>query len=321
MSSLSKIFRKAGGLNLLYAYLRTGVFFTALVQFLILGYSKKALEILRLSVQLKMQKKLKQRYKKILRSLPDKDVKEIPHNYSKIIWVCWFQGLENAPALVQQCYESICKYSEDWNISIITSDNYTDYTDIPAYIIDKWQKGIISNTHFSDILRIDLLVRNGGLWIDSTVLCTGRIPDFITHSDLFFYQTLKPGLDGHSIKGSTWLISAKTNNIVLIAVRTLLFNYWVKENKLIDYFLVHHFMSLALERYPEEWNNIPKFSNSIPHVLLLQLFQKFNKEDYNHITTLTSFHKLSYKFDTEKTKYDGTYYDILFNRREYLHDH
>lgn len=320
MIKLRELFKKAGGANLLYKYLRTGVFFTALVQFLTLGYSKKALEILRLSVQLKMQRKLKRRYKNILESLPDKEVKKTPDDYRKIIWFCWFQGLEKAPGIVCQCYKSIQKNLNDWNIIVITSENYSEYTDIPKYIVEKWKTGVISNTHFSDILRIELLVRNGGVWIDSTVFCTGRIPNFIFKSDLFFYQILKPGLDGHSIKGSTWLISAKKNNIVLTAVRELLFNYWIKESKLIDYFLVHHFISLALERYPEEWNNIPKFSNSIPHILLLQLFQKFNKENYSHIKTLTPFHKLSYKFEIEQVECKETYYDILFNREEYSHD-
>lgn len=35
----------------------------------------------------------------------------------------------------------------------------------------------------SDIIRNDILIKNGGLWIDSTVLLTDNIPDFITELD------------------------------------------------------------------------------------------------------------------------------------------
>lgn len=46
-------------------------------------------------------------------------------------------------------------------------------------------KNIISNTHMSDIIRNDILIKNGGLWIDSTVLLTDNIPDLSLN--LIFY--------------------------------------------------------------------------------------------------------------------------------------
>lgn len=39
------------------------------------------------------------------------------------------------------------------------------------------EKGNISNTQFSDILRINLLARYGGYWIDATCLLTQSTPN------------------------------------------------------------------------------------------------------------------------------------------------
>ena len=47
------IFEKQGGMKLLKQYWRNGVFFTAVGEFILLGKSRTALEILRLSVALK----------------------------------------------------------------------------------------------------------------------------------------------------------------------------------------------------------------------------------------------------------------------------
>lgn len=314
ITKFSQLFKKVGGLGLVKNYFKSGVFFTAISQLLIVGFSKKALEILRLSVQLKVQQKLSKKYGYILHEFPYAKNKKLEHKSSKTIWICWLQGIDKAPKLVQKCYKSICKHLSDWDIIVITTENYTSYTNLPTYIIDKWKQGKITNTHFSDILRVDLLVTNGGMWIDSTVLCTsGEVPEYITNSDLFLYQVLKPGLDGHCIKTSSWLINAKSNNIILSATRDLLFEYWKKKNSLVDYFLLHHFISMSMSEFSQEWGIIPKFPNSIPHILLLQLFNKYDENEFKHIKNMTCFHKLNYKREMVDMVKKGTYYDVIIN--------
>ena len=60
---------------------------------------------------------------------------------------------------------------------------------MPDYITDKWQRGIIGNAHFSDLLRLELLIEKGGYWIDATVLCTdSKMLEFIDKQPLFLYS-------------------------------------------------------------------------------------------------------------------------------------
>ena len=65
----------------------------------------------------------------------------------------------------------------DYRVIILTDDNYKQYVDIPEWVEEKKKKGVISRTHYSDILRLSLLARHGGMWIDSTFYCTDNVLD------------------------------------------------------------------------------------------------------------------------------------------------
>lgn len=310
MSVVKEYYKKAGGKNLVKQYLRTRVLHTAILQFLMLGRSKKALELLRLAVSLKIQERLKKKYLFILDNFEyDNSLKKTE---SKRVWVFWWQGIENAPVIVRRCYQSIKDNLNEWEVVLITEANYFYYVSFPEHIMQKFNKGLITLTHFSDLLRLELLIKYGGLWLDATVLCTSRIiPQSITNSDLFVYQTQKPGADGHPTIMSSWCIYAKTNNLILMATRKLLYEYWEKNTTMDDYFLLHQFFSLACEHFPEEAKKIPPFCNTIPHILLLHLFDEYDENYWNDLQKLTCFHKLSYKIDIEKNKYNNTYFNKI----------
>lgn len=94
---------------------------------------------------------------------------------SNIIWVFWWQGIDSAPFIVQKCVESIKKYSGDKRVVIIDKNNISKYYNIPKFIKQKMDSGVISLTHFSDILRFNLLRKYGGFWIDSTIFFTDNL--------------------------------------------------------------------------------------------------------------------------------------------------
>lgn len=142
------------------------------------------------------------------------------------VWICWFQGIENAPDIVKKCVDSIKKNINDREIVIITKENYSKYVTLPDYIIDKWEKGIISNAHFSDILRIELLIEHGGLWLDATTYCTGAVPDYIDNSDLFVYNT--DYWHNSTLIMGNWLMGAKSHSPILELTQDLLYSYWKK---------------------------------------------------------------------------------------------
>ena len=307
---LKEIFRKQGGMKLIKQYWQGGALLTGLGEFLLLGKSRTALEILRLSTTLKTKQKLEKKYKWKLNEI-DENYVDREHTTSNKIWICWFQGMENAPELVQKCYNSVVNNNPNSEVIVITSENMSQYVTFPDYIIDKWKKGIITHTHMTDLMRLELLINYGGLWLDATVLCTGKAPDYFYNSELFFYQCLKPGRDGHGNFISSWLINAKTNNKILMATRELCYEYWKDNNSMWDYFLFHDFMSIVLEKYSIDLGKIIPRDNATPHILLLRLFDFYDEKMWNAIKEQTQFHKLTYKFSENDKEKKGTYYKYI----------
>lgn len=312
--NIKEIFEKQGGKKLVKQYIRSGSLVTAVTEFLLLGKSRTSLEILRLATQLKTKQNLEKKYKKYLIDFEKNYDYSLPHISSNKIWFCWFQGIENAPELVKVCYSSIKKNLKEKEILLITSENMGQYVQFPDYIIEKWKKGIITHTHMTDLLRLALLIQYGGTWVDATVFCSEEIkniPNYFFDSDLFFYQNLKPGRDGDAYYISSWFMTAKTNNKILMATQSLCYTYWSKNNYMIDYFLLHVFMSIVLDYYKEDWNKIIPCSNATPHILSLRLFDEYDDEIWNAIKTQSPFHKLTYKYNNLQSSKQGTFFNIV----------
>lgn len=316
MSEFNKIFKKVNGMQKLKEYASAHVLMFALTETLLVGFSRKSLEIVRLAVSNKIYRRLKKKNTKFISDFKNKnDFSSAEHKHRRTIWTIWLQGMDQAPRIVQQCYKSMCDHLKDWEIVVITEENYSDYVTFPDHIMEKYKAGIISKVHFSDLLRIELLANHGGTWLDGTVFCSGApSQDFFLESDLFLYQCLKPGFDGHSSCISSWMMTGSTNHPIIMLTRALLHNYWKHYNKAVDYFILHDFFQMAIEAYPEEWKKVVPLSNAMPHVLLLRLFDKYDPELWNALRSITPFHKLSYKFDKSELEKEKTYYTEILGK-------
>ncbi len=259
-------------------------------------------------------KYLKEKYQNYLNEYKHNDVNN--SNNSKIIWICWFQGYENAPKIVQACINSIKKNMSKHKIILITEKNFNEFVTFPKYILENYKIGNISKTHFSDLLRLELLIQYGGIWMDATLLLTSPVPTFIQNSTLFLFnfnkeqnRTIEPR------KISTWFIVAASNNKILMLTKELLYKYWSENDRLFNYFLIHYFFRMSTEKFSKDWNNkLHIIINS--NFLAQNLFSKFEKEKYKIIKEISFCQKLSYKLEIPKI-INGTFYDAIL--KEYLY--
>lgn len=318
MRQFLRLFQKVGGKEILRQYKQGHNLFFALLLSVMLGFDKKSLEILRLAVNNRLLKKMRRQYSQFLVDWKTKNqnsaILERAEEYTKRnVWVCWFQGMDQVPNVVRKCYESIKQNITDREIVLLTEENYKQYVQFPDHIQSKIRRGIISKAHMSDLLRLELLVRYGGTWIDATVYCSGQCPRYMLDSELFFFQNLKPGLDGHATSVSNWFITATHGNKILGMTLALLYDYWEKNDHLVDYFIFHVFFQMAIETYSKEWKKVVPFGNATPHILLLRLFEPYDERTWESVKGQTPFHKLSYKFTEEQAKKEGTYYKKVLN--------
>ena len=223
------------------------------------------------------------------------DYSNLERKKSNKVWFCWLQGYDNAPDLVKACFMSAQKNMPKKEIIFLDETNIFDYINLPDYIIEKYNKGIISKTHFSDVIRISLLSKYGGLWIDSTVLCTDpNFPAYITELPLFVYKLMDlSNQKNRNIVASNWLLSAEINNPIILLTRDLLYAYWKKYDRLVDYFIFHFFFTMATIKFKEEWKRIPVFNNHSPHVLQFELAEAYDEQRWAQIMNMSSFHKLN----------------------------
>lgn len=229
----------------------------------------------------------------------DSDYDKLPHQKPNKIWICWFQGMDAAPQLVKACYLSICKHlGAKYEITVIDENNIYKYVQFPEFIIEKYKKGYISKTMFSDIVRLELLSQYGGIWIDATVFCSGEdIPSYMLNDDLFLFQIVEPDLLTQATRIDSWYISSCQNNKLILLTKYLLFDYWQHYNILVDYFLMFDFFEMAISVYNSEWRQVIPFSRCASCLLQPRLFDQYDDSLWCGITKQTPFHKLTYKFE------------------------
>lgn len=79
----------------------------------------------------------------------------------------------------------------------------------------KWNKGIINNANFSDVLRVEILSKYGGIWLDATVYCTGStIKELIEKNPFFMYKSLSSIEE--NISSSSWMIASTANHPLIL---------------------------------------------------------------------------------------------------------
>ena len=160
------------------------------------------------------------------------------------IWVCWWTGIETAPLLVKKCVQSIQGAAGKHPVYIITKDNFHEYLDIPDFILEKVNNGNMCLANFSDYLRISLLEKYGGLWLDATIYVSRKLPEDIFADSL--YTCKSPGAKGYLADGrwtSYCLGGWKEHSFFKIAKGCFEY-YWKNEEVAIDYLLVDYIFDI-----------------------------------------------------------------------------
>ena len=134
----------------------------------------------------------------------------------KVIYGYWdnLEGNELINAHIDTWRRNI---PSQWKIEIISKQNILNYVDIDFY--NKYKN--LPAFRFSDFLRVYLLSKNGGIWMDaSTIIINGQfLDDFYNEMIENKYDLLIYELKGHSIPNQPYLenwfiMCPKNSNII-----------------------------------------------------------------------------------------------------------
>ena len=305
-------FRQLGGFTLLREYARIGALLTLVKELVrITGKGLPPKEIYP-ALERKVQPILRKRYEKTMHGLIEKyNTVCLEQKRSDKIWFCWLQGMENAPLLVKACYESQKRNLVGKKIELISYDTYGQFIELPDYIVKKHKQGKIPHPQFSDLIRLELLIKYGGTWIDSTVLCTGNnFPEKVLDSDLFLFQ-YRDAQTNKIVGFSNWFITSCTNNRVLLVLREMLYQYWRDYDCVIDYYIFHLFFSMIINECPEEMSKMLKNNNSVTLMLDKRITHKYDDVWMKKLTSVCAFHKLNYRIKPDNRNAEQTFYDKI----------
>ncbi|MDL2295700.1 capsular polysaccharide synthesis protein [Lachnospiraceae bacterium OttesenSCG-928-E19] len=220
-------------------------------------------------------------------------------NGDEKIWSIWTQGAENAPDWVRACYRSVARNCQQEHI-ILDEENLFKYIELPDYIMKKRASGKISNAHFADIARVELLYQYGGIWMDSTGFVTAPVPDYFLKPDFFAYLLNPESKSGwrYSFMQNCFM-GARRGSYLLAAWRAMIHAYWRAENGTVDY-MVHQllFKTLVLNdpRAKIEFEKMPHMYQDPTHALWWTYRDKpFDQKIYDEITSKTWVQKTTWR--------------------------
>ena len=219
------------------------------------------------------------------------------------VWVCWWQGIDNAPEIVKKCIESITQNASGHKVIVLTEENMNQYVRFPEWIIDKYRCGIITKTHLSDLLRLELLANYGGVWLDITFFATGSL-DYCFDSPVWTIK--RPDYRHVSVSCGQFANYSfgcnKNNRIVFWILRDYLLQYWKTYDFMIDYLFLDYLIMLAERNCEEVRNAFEKVVPNNPRCddLLTTLGEKYDELKWNRLKDNTQLFKLTWKADFPK---------------------
>lgn len=183
----------------------------------------------------------------------------------KVIWLLWLQGWDEAPAIVQACLKTWQENNPGWTIHKLSQENLYDYLDDSAFSSSSKGNNLQAEA-FSDVIRISLLERYGGIWIDSTVYCLKPLDTWLPEKlDSGFFAFEKPSSDRMV---ASWFLAASKGNYIVKEWHRRVLEYWTHRTKRHHYFWFHYLFEEAYNADPffqASWDATPKVSDRGPH--------------------------------------------------------
>ena len=256
-------------------------------------------------------RKICEKRHKVTREFLEKEFYEFIINYefntcnqknSKIIWTLWMQGYENAPELVKSTIDSIRKFAELNNFQFILLEENTieKYVVFPKLIKEKMDLGVIDYTKISDILRVSLLAKYGGTWVDATIYMK---EEFDSSLLLQNYYTIKTGgIEDYSpnISNNRWKGFFLSGNSSLFSfTRDFFFEYYSRYDIAVDYLLIDYIFDIAYKYDEKIKNQMLELEKSNPNLFWLEnhFSEKFDRKIWEDISENTKIFKTTYKLD------------------------
>lgn len=207
------------------------------------------------------------------------------------IFCYWGQGLDAAPAVARGCITRLRRLNE--GVHFLTDADLQAWVDLPA------RPAAATAGHraaYSDILRLELLRRYGGIWVDATCYLGTQEPlrevvRPLVKDGFFAFNRGKPQM-------SNWFLAAKPDSLLLNYTAEALIMWWERNDHLAGYYLFHHLFEMLYwldEDFRVAWDAVPDRDSRDAHTIRAGLLEPSTPEAARLALQESFVHKLSYK--------------------------
>ncbi len=216
------------------------------------------------------------------------------------VWSMWWQGEENADKLFKMCIDSARRHTKQ-EIITLSKDNYSEYFEIPDYILQKHKEGKIMLQHICDLMVVSVLAEQGGFFTGATVWWSQDVEEEFLRTPFFTCRavTEKKLLMSRS-RWTGFLLAGNKEFPLFSFTRDCLREYWKNCDKAVDYLMMDYIFELAYRNIPcvkETIDNMPAENNMLRNELINKMGEPYDEEQFKKYTEGdTVLYKLSWKF-------------------------
>ncbi len=225
----------------------------------------------------------------------------------RVVWTAWFQGEARAPRVVQSCFASWRRENPGWEVRVL-DETTLGAPEVLAEDVDFARH--LPLPARSDVLRVNLLRRHGGVWADASCLCRtpldAWLPDVLAPEGFFGFD--RPAPDR---KIASWFLAAEPGHVLVRRWCTLVNDFWrdhprarvqsLEENAAmldaadpaapppwldvarwategeVPYFWLHYLFAHMIETDDEvrrAWSRVPKRTADPPHLFCTHGYER-----------------------------------------------
>ncbi|WP_165351986.1 capsular polysaccharide synthesis protein [Salipiger sp. IMCC34102] len=211
------------------------------------------------------------------------------------VYSFWNSGAAHAPEIVRRCFEA-SRAQHGADLTLLDDHNLADFWDVPTGLPPQL---VANKAWYSDVLRVGLLYRYGGVWLDATCYpVTNLLDTFPDDRCVYFARPKAKALI------SNWALSAPAGNVIMSTMYAALLVYWAEEERPnLGYFMFHSIfeaLAFAFEDFGREAQKAVVLKRSLPHFLQRSFHKKLSPEKISSLLDKAPVHKFTHKHQIPK---------------------
>ena len=221
------------------------------------------------------------------------------------IFTHWGQGFHVAPPVVRACRETLLRHHPAERIHFLDDETVRYYSELPDRVLSGMEG---RKAHYAGSLKIDLLTRYGGYWVDSTCYLTQPVTESMP------LRTDVTGFDLSSGRWASWFMGSRPGAYVLRMLRAAAWTWWDERQDLATYLMLPGLFEALYyldEDFRGEWDAAKPSSSDPPHQLQWAMLAPGSETELDRLLAVSGIHKLKFKYDADDVPIDSALARLL----------